>query len=154
MAGKEGTEAVLGTPFLSLLESTATLGSSSSIVSLTECMVASSMGNDMKLFLLPRADPTPSSTEAASSFLHEQQQQQQSRPLECHIRVSPIVARKTESREVTSVTHFAIEMYSTNESGSINNDKKNNNIDRINMSSIHASPTENCSANLSVGVMG
>lgn len=31
-------------------------------------------------------------------------------PVKCFIRVSPIVARKTESRAVTSVTHFAIEL--------------------------------------------
>jgi hypothetical protein len=49
------------------------------------------MGNDTKLYLLPK--------------------NAESNPVECNIRVSPIVARKTLSKEVTTVTHFAIELY-------------------------------------------
>ncbi len=132
MSGKQGTEVVLGTPFLSLLESTTT---GSSRVSLTECMIASSMGNDLKLFLLP---PSRNADDAPSSTIQ---------PVECHIRVSPIVARKTESREVMSVTHFAIELYNGESSKNVDG------ADLSTMSAIRAASTA-CSANLSVGVMG
>lgn len=126
LSGKQGSEAVLGTPFLSLLESNST---GSSNISLTECMIASSMGNDLKLFLLPSItnDYEPSAE-----------------PVECHVRVSPIVARKTESREVTSVTHFAIELYQKESSICI--DGANGST----ISAMHAVST----SNLAVGVMG
>ena len=38
------------------------------------------------------------------------------KPVECRVKVSPIVARKTQTSEVTTMTHFAIEFTSEDKS--------------------------------------
>jgi hypothetical protein len=63
--------------------------------SLTECMVASRSGNHKKIVL--RAGSSPKNG------------------VECLLKVSPIVARKSQMSEVTTATHFAIELTERNE---------------------------------------
>lgn len=91
LAGREEgtmtTDMVVGKSFFSLLDPNSNASGAS--INLTTCMVSSSMGNDSKLFLLPKSGGVD--------------------PVKCSIRVSPVVARKTESKEVTTVTFFAIE---------------------------------------------
>jgi hypothetical protein len=92
-SGKENATNVLGSPFTTFLDPDANAAGNS--INLTKCMVDSSMGNVSKLFLLPKTCDDS--------------------PVECAIRVSPIVARKTENKEVTTISHFAIELFeSTN----------------------------------------
>jgi hypothetical protein len=145
LSGKHGTDAVLGAPFLSLLESAST---GSSKISLTECMVASSMGNDLKTFLLAPfpSPPPPTNHDGVGSSTT----QPVSGPVECRIRVSPIVARKTESREVTSVTHFAIELYDKESSRRAAIMDGPDGSSSSTMSSLLAASTDH----LAVGVMG
>jgi hypothetical protein len=57
--------------------------------SLNECMVSSSSGNHKKIVL--RAGSSPNG-------------------VECLLKVSPIVARKSRMSEATTATHFAIEL--------------------------------------------
>ena len=66
-------------------------------------MVSSSRGNDSQLYLLPKVPA------AESSGTEESKDDSSAVP--CTVRVSPIVARKTKTKEVTAVTHFAIELH-------------------------------------------
>jgi hypothetical protein len=94
MVCKDGSKGVIGAPFASLLDREST----PERLSLMDCMVSSSMGSDAKLSIL-------------KGNLDKTQDQNNNDPIDCSMFVSPIVARKTESREVTSVTHFAIELH-------------------------------------------
>ena len=108
--------AVLGASFTSLQEQEEAESNQRRPLSLPECMVSSSSGNNRK-FVLVAADDAE-------------------KPIQCRIKVSPIVARKTETSEVTSMTHFAIDFVEDGESPDAN---------------IHRPLT---GADLAVGVMG
>lgn len=75
---------ILGSPFSSLLDAETNNQSSS----LRDCMLSSSTGHHKKLML--RAEPSAKKVESV-------------------FKVSPIVARKTETSEVATATHFAVE---------------------------------------------
>ena len=113
LSGREDANNILGSSFTSFLDPDANAAGDS--INLTSSMVSSSMGNDSKLFLLPKT-----LTDS---------------PVECAIRVSPIVARKTESKEVTTISHFSIELFESS-----------------NGVALGASPAH--SSNAPVGVMG
>ncbi|KAG7359895.1 hypothetical protein IV203_034993 [Nitzschia inconspicua] len=99
LSGRDHNDPVLGTSFRNLLDPEA--NDSLDDVNLTSCMVSSSSGSFSKLFLRPKA-----------STLQDQI------PVECSMRVSPIVERKTLNREVTTVSHFAIELFENIRNGS------------------------------------
>lgn len=80
---------ILGCSLLELLS----LVKSDRQFSLAECVVSSSNGNNKKVGFLMKSN-------------------EDKKTLECRIKVAPIVARKTQAREVTNVTHFAIEVIS------------------------------------------
>jgi hypothetical protein len=105
LSGRDGSSSVLGTSFLNLLDPTANAFGGN--VNLTNCMVSSSRGEDSKMYLLPKE-----STTRTPSTLSPQV------PVECSVRVSPIVEKKTQNREVTSVSHFAIELFESLRNGS------------------------------------
>jgi hypothetical protein len=88
--------------------------------SLAECMVSSSSGNHKKIVL-----------RAGSS----------SNGVECLLKVSPIVARKSRMSDVTTATHFAIELTKRNEDSPSQNHSDNL---RSNLKN----------ANIHLGVMG
>jgi hypothetical protein len=79
------TYKILGAPFSSILDPNQWVEP----VPLSEYMVASSKGNHKNVFL---------------------KQDSSGKAVECRMKVSPIVARKTANREVSTVTHFAIEL--------------------------------------------
>lgn len=99
LSGKDGSDSVLGTSFLNLLDPTANAFGGN--VNLTNCMVSSSRGEDSKMYLLPKGSTTTTPLSSSSPQV----------PVECSVRVSPIVEKKTQNREVTSVSHFAIELF-------------------------------------------
>jgi hypothetical protein len=92
---------VTGTSFLSLLDTKSNPFEDES--SLAAFMSSSSSSRsrgagDQKLYLLR---PKTSSNEAASQ-----------EPMKCTIRVSPVLAQKTEMKEATTIGYFAIEFVS------------------------------------------
>lgn len=74
---------VLGAPFSSILDS-------GLHTELAECMMASSIGDHKKFYF---------KTNSSSG-----------KPIESCFKVSPIVPQRSANREVTTVTHFAIEL--------------------------------------------
>jgi hypothetical protein len=97
-------------------------GEGSEQASLSECVISSSHGKN-KILQLRLGDASDKNKKS----------------LKCQIKVSPIVARKTVSREVSDVSHFAIEILAVGSQCSGNEES--------------ASPGE-VPKNISIGVMG
>ena len=77
---------IIGSPFSDIFYSEPNDGK---VLSLPECMVASSAGKHKKFFLKENSSD---------------------KGVECHVKVSPIVNQKSTNREFTAVTHFGIEV--------------------------------------------